>query len=66
MDFVGHKLRSTLEEASPASWSLEGAAVPLGHRWQTQGLQAESGPLPCFIPPSTLFLPGSSTELAPS
>ena len=35
----------------------------LGHRWQTQGPQAESGPPPCFILPSTLFLPGSRAEL---
>ena len=35
------------------------------HRWQTQGPWAES--CPCFIRPSTLFLPGSSTKLlAPS
>ena len=36
----------------------------LDHRWQTKGLQAESGPPPCFIRPGTLFLSGSSTELS--
>ena len=36
-------------------------------QWQTQGPWAESGPLPCFIWPSTLFLPSGSTKLlAPS
>ena len=40
---------------------------PLFHRWQTQGPQTESRPLPCFIHHSTLFLPGGSDELlAPS
>ena len=39
----------------------------LGHRWQTQGPGAESGPPPCFIWPSSLFPPGGSAELlAPS
>ena len=39
----------------------------LKHRWQTQGLWAKSGPPPCFIRPSTLFLPSSSAKfLAPS
>ena len=39
----------------------------LAHRWQTQGLWAESGPPPCFLLPGALFLPGGSTELlAPS
>ena len=33
------------------------------HRWQTQGPRAKSGPLPRFIQPRTLFLPGSSAEL---
>ena len=36
----------------------------LDHRWQTQGPWAESGPLPCFIRPGTLFLPGGSAELS--
>ena len=36
----------------------------LDHRWQTQGLHAESGPPPCFIRPGTLFLPGGSTDLS--
>ena len=36
----------------------------LNHRWQTQGLWAESSPPPCFIRPSTLFLPGGSAELS--
>ena len=39
----------------------------LDHRWQTQGPWAESSPPPCFIQPSTLFLPGGNAELlAPS
>ena len=39
----------------------------LEHRRQPQGPWAESGPPPCFIQPSTLFLPGGSAELlAPS
>ena len=39
----------------------------LDHSWQTQGPRAESGPPPCFICPSTLFLPSGSTEfLSPS
>ena len=33
------------------------------HRWQTQGPWTESGPLPCFMWPGTLFLPGSIAEL---
>ena len=36
---------------------------PLGHRWQTGGPQAESGPPPCFILPGTLFVPRSSLPL---
>ena len=35
----------------------------LGHRWQTQGPRAKSGPPPCFIQPGTLFLPDVSTKL---
>ena len=35
----------------------------IDYRWQTQGPRAESGPPPGFIQPSTLSLPGSSTEL---
>ena len=35
----------------------------LYHRWQTQGLRAESGPPPCFIQPGTLFLSDGSAEL---
>ena len=34
------------------------------HRWQTQDQRAESGPPPCFIWPSTLFLPGGSADLS--
>ena len=33
------------------------AVIHIYHRWQTQGPQAESGPLPCFIRPGILFLP---------
>ena len=36
----------------------------LGHRWQTHGQWAESGPPPCFIRPGNLFLPGSAKLLA--
>ena len=36
---------------------------PIGHRWQTEGPWAKSSLQPCFIQPSTLFLPGSSAEL---
>ena len=34
------------------------------HRWQTQGPWAECGPPPCFMQPSTLFLPIGSAELS--
>ena len=34
------------------------------HRWQTQGPRAESGPIPSFIRPSTLFLPSGSARLS--
>ena len=34
------------------------------HRWQTQGLRAESGPPPCSIWPGTLFVPHGSAELS--
>ena len=37
----------------------------LEHRWQTQVPKAESGPPPCFIWPSTLFLPGRSASSLP-
>ena len=41
--------------------------IPLDHRWQTLGPQAQSSPPPCFTLPGTLFLPGGSAELpAPS
>ena len=33
------------------------SSLPLTHRWQTEGRRAESGPPPCCIRPSTLFLP---------
>ena len=39
------------------------SVMDLGHRWQAQGLRAESGPPPCFIRPGTVFLPSSSAEL---
>ena len=38
---------------------------PIGHRWQTQGLGAESGPPPCFIRPGTLFLPAAAPSSFP-
>ena len=49
------------------AWHSAHSQHTLCHRGHTQGLRAASGPLPCFIRPSTLFLPGGSTEpLAPS
>ena len=49
-----------------ATWNI---CLPCGyalaaHRWQTQGLRAESGPPPCFIQPNTLFLPSDRAELS--
>ena len=37
----------------------------LDHRWQTQGLGAKPGPVPCFIQSRTLFLPSSSAQSLP-
>ena len=36
----------------------------VGYRWETEGLQAKSGPPPCFIQPGTLFLPSGSAKLS--
>ena len=55
----GWSVVSQARFAMGRQYSLE----PLGHRWQTQGLRAESGPPPCFIQPDTLFLPSGSAEL---
>ena len=48
-------------KGKPTEWKK--ILNPLSHRWQTQGPLAESGPPPCFILPSTLFLPGGSAKL---
>ena len=60
-------LKELIEYGKSIKKTQEEMKVTLSHRWQTQGLRAESGSPPCFIQPSTLFLPISSTEhLAPS
>ena len=63
---VGLCREGTRAPAGGGGWEgfLEEEAFELDHRWQTQSPWAESGPLHCFIWPSTLLLPSGSTELS--
>ena len=67
--WLGHRWKapdrcfSHTDVSSPLCLSLP---LSLKHRWQTQGLRAESGPPPCFIWPGTLFLPRGSAKLSPN
>ena len=40
-------------------------AEPVGHRWQTQGPGAESGPPPCFIRRAPCFYPAAAPSSLP-
>ena len=42
-----------------SNWGPAAHCHHLGHRWQTQGLQAEFSPPPCFIRPAPCFYPGA-------